>query len=182
MKITTGDTFLKSLRKIHLSKNPFYIHFWTNLYSELKWIIWALRKYFKIVTTMRPWDYYHILEMMKFQIEILCELMEKKGMEIDETRIPKQDKMRKFIELAERHNKDDYAERCGMIYSDEDLEFVETEDSKNKPEKNKRYTIVENGIQSKEEKSKILDKSRKLEEDEWNEMIDLLKDARSWWD
>ena len=177
MEVRAGDSFLKSLRRLYLKENPLYIYFWKNLYSECKWIIWALKKYFKISTTMRPWDYKYILDMMKFQLITLRDFMRDKGIEVDETRLPKIEKMNKVIELIENQINDDFYDRCGYIYTD--FEFEEIEEKENEM---KLYKIKENEGEIKEKNDKASKEACELEEKEWDELFDLLKDMRRWWD
>ena len=47
---------------------------------------------------MRPWDFHYNLRMMKFQMEILCNTIEKYGTENDEGRLPKIEKIKRFLE------------------------------------------------------------------------------------
>jgi len=176
MEIRTTDTFFKSLRKIHLTKNPFYIHFWTNLYTDMKWIIWSLIKYFKIASSMRPWEYSYILRMMEFQLKILRDEIRDKGIEVDEDRLPKVEKMTRAIELINNQIKENFAERCGYIYTD--MEFEEVEEKENGM---KLYKLKKDNDEIEEKNTKALKDGHKLEEEEWNELFELLKDMRRWW-
>ena len=124
---------------------------------------------------MVPWDYSSVLEMMKFQIEILSNYIEKDGIEIDKDRLPKVEKMKQFVELANNKLEDTYADRCGFIYND--LKFDTIEGKEKLTEINFNETEEE-----AEHNKKAIEKAHKLEEKEWNEMIELLKDMRSWWD
>lgn len=177
MEIRFADTFWKSFKRNVIDVDmPWTLSFWRDKWYHLKRSLWALRKYFRITTKMVPWDYSSVLEMMKFQIGILADYLDTKGIEVDEGRLPKIQKMRRFVELAEHKLEDDYAERCGF---DHDYEFVfepvEGNPNLSKLETNETPEQEANNI-------KALKESHKLEEKEWNEMIDLLKDMRSWWD
>ena len=129
---------------------------------------------------MRPFDYHYILVMMKFQVEILCDSIEK-GYEVDETKNPKIQKMKRFIELANNQLIDEYADRCGIKF-DYKTEFVPIPDTEQLPKSKRLYTMERRGgSQSDDEIAQLIIKSRELQDEEWNEMIDLLKEAREWW-
>ena len=162
MKVIATNSFFKSFRISRISDTWF----------KFKRAIWALYKYFRITTKMVPWDYGSILEMMKFQITILANYLEEKGIEVEKDRLPKIEKMRRFIELADNHIKNDYGNRCGFNYE------------------NNEFVLVEENLYEFKAKDDDIDKmneiaiknSNELEEKEWNEMTEILKDMNTWWD
>lgn len=176
MEVRFADTFWPSFKKMIDSENPFRWAFWKTQWWNLKRSLWALRKYFRITTKMVPWDYGSVLEMMKFQITLLADYIEKKGIEIDEDRLPKVEKMRRFIELAEHKLEDDYAERCGFDHGF-DFEFQPVDGNENLSKLETNETP-----EQKKKNAKAIEDAHKLEEKEWNEMFELLKDMRRWWD
>jgi hypothetical protein len=171
MKVIAKDSFFKSIKKLIDSRNPFKLIFWRYKWLDFKGAIWALWKYFRITTKMVPWDYSSILEMMKFQITILADYLEHKGIEVDKDRLPKIKKMRRFIELADHHLKDDYFERCNFNYDNSEFEKID-----------EGYELVHKDEKINEENRIALKSGYDLEKEEWNEMIKILKDMRSWWD
>lgn len=183
MKIQAANSFFESLKKIYKKQKFYYREFWSDKYYEFKWSLWALKKYFKVVTHMRPWDSYGMIEMWKHQAEILLKTLER-GNEVNETRFPKIKKLKRFIELVDNYIKDNdtlktYGERCGYNYDAEDFEFVPIEGKKElyelKITTKSGYEHIDN--------SKALKEGHKLEEKEWKEMMKILKDEmRSWWD
>lgn len=143
-------------------------------YYNIKWTIVNFYKYSKIVSNQRPWDYQYILEMMKFQLQQLCDNIEKNGIEIDETRLPKIAKMKRVIEILNSQIEDDYADRCGYI-----------------AEANKIYIDEETGVLKWElqpgyenyNENKVFDDANILRNKEWDELFEILKqDMRGWWD
>ena len=175
MEIKAHAEFFKSLKRIIDTKKPWKLMFWRHNYLDFKRSLWALRKYFKITTKMVPWDYGSVLEMMKFQIEILSNYIEKDGIEIDKDRLPKVERMKRFIELADNQLEDNYFDRCNFLYKD--MKFIPVEGDSNLVELKFDKTDEE-----KEHNHKAIKNAHELEEKEWNEMIELLKDMRSWWD
>jgi len=177
MEVRFADAFWKSFKRniIDIDK-PWKWVFWETRWWNFKRALWALRKYFKITTKMVPWDYSSVLEMMTFQIGLLADYLEKKGIEVDEDRLPKIEKMRRFIELANHHKEDDYADRCGWD-NDFEMTFEPLEGKSGLSQLGSTATPEQEA-----RNSKAIKEGHKLQEKEWNEMIDLLKDMRSWWD
>jgi len=140
-------------------------------YYNVKWTIINFFKYRKIVSRYRPWDSIYILEMIQFQLKQLCDTIEKYGNEIDEDRLPKIADMKRAIELLESQINNDYLERSGykpeafgLIREGQTVKFVKKSGYEN-------YDDVE-----------VLKNATKLEEEEWQELFDILKKMRSWWD
>jgi hypothetical protein len=177
MKIHAVDSFEKSLKRFLNTEKPWRWEYWRDKWYAFKRAIWALRKYFRITTKMVPWDHSSVLMMLKFQVGLLADYIEKKGIEVDESRLPKVARMRRFIELMDHKIADDYAERCGYNYG-YGFDFVPVEGSSDLTE------LVSNAPPDVEDNnSKAIMEAHELEEREWEEMFDILKnDLRSWWD
>lgn len=150
-----------------------------DFYYTIKWSIINFFKYFKIVSQMRPWDYQYVLRMMEFQLKDLCNNLEKYGLEIEEDRLPKIEKMKRAIELLYNNIDDNYADRCG--YKNDAVEIV-FEDVKGTDDFKEVKMVKNPGFENYNE-DEVFEKSRKLEEEEWNELFDILKnDMQRWWD
>jgi len=176
MEVRFADTFEKSLEKLLNSKRFWRWEFWEDKWWDLKRAIWSLRKYFRITTKMVPWDYSSVLQMMRFQVGLLADYIEKKGYEVGEDRFPKVAKMRRFIELANHKIEDDYADRCGYNY-DYGFDFDPVEEKPNLTQ------MVSNAPPEVEENnSRAIEQARELEEKEWKEMFEILSEMRGWWD
>lgn len=174
MKVKATDTFFESLKKIENSHKPWKFVFWKYKLYDLKRIIKNLIKYFKIVTKMTPWSYHSILEMLEFQLKILKNSIEN-GIEVEESRMAKVRKIERSIELIRNQLDENYAERCGWV--SRPLKFTPDKDNEN---------IVSLDFEETEEEAKqtkdALKKGRELEESEWNELFNTLKEMRGWWD
>lgn len=190
---------ISRLKKIMFTVKYYTFSMWVDLYYDIKWSTWALFKYFKIVTKMRPWDYSYILQMQKFQIGILMKNVDA-GYEETISKNNKVEKMKRWIELCDNHINDNYSSRCGYLF-DYEIGFELIEDTKDKPENERMYEMVSHGgTQTDEERRNCIIKAQKLAEDEWNEMNDIIKgivvnddnhdddyivnngtDARGWW-
>jgi hypothetical protein len=176
MKIHSLPSFGKSLKRFLNAEKPWRWEYWRDQWWHFKRAIWSLRKYFWITTKMVPWDYSSILEMTKFQVGLLADYIEKRGYEVDESRLPKIAKMRRFIELADHKLKDDYADRCGYNF-EHGFDFVPVEGSPELTE------LVSNAPPEVEENNiRAIKEAHELEEKEWKEMFELLSEMRGWWD
>jgi len=179
MDVIATDSFGKSLRKLINTGNWWRWEFYEDKYYDLKWILWAIKKYFKIVITMRPWDGGYILKMLRFQIDILREYLETKGIEVDESRLPKIERMKKFIELADDKIEDNYAERCGYVHFD--ITWEECKDDK--PKGCYQMVVLDKDKEQDDKNTVALKKGHELEEKEYKEMFEILgTDMRGWWD
>ena len=158
------------------------IYFLKNIWYSFTMSFWALRTYFKVTTKMVPFDYSSVLHMMNFQINILANHIEKYGHEVDISRLEKVKNMKRFVELSNNQLKDNFAERVGYDFNYE-IKFEETEETKNKKYELKLFEMNSTETpEQKEKNNKALKDATELEEKEWNEMIELLKDMRAWWD
>jgi len=173
MKVIFADTFFPSLKRMIQSENPWHWRYYRSKWYDLKMIFWAKRKYRKIVKKMHPWDYGSILKMIKFQLEILSEHIELKGLEVDEDRLPKVENMKKTIKLLNNQIEDNYAERCGYDH-DVKFKFVDQGDGTSTMEHEDKEVVRHN--------KRVFKEAHELEETEWNELFELLKDMRQWWD
>jgi len=116
MKTVITKEGIDSFKKIMNIGKFWRYAFWEDKYYELKWIFWALRKYFKISSKMRPWDGVYIFEMTKHQLEILLPKIEN-GYEEEKARNKKVKDIKRLIELLNHAIEDDYINRCGYNYN-----------------------------------------------------------------
>lgn len=175
MKVNFADTFWPSFKRMLDSENPLRWSYWTHKWYDLRWAIRNYVRYFRVVAGMRPWDSHSVITMMKFQIDHLSKTMEKSSMEVEETMNPKLDKMNRFVELADHYLEEDYADRCGFDH-DYDFTFEPVEGEPNLSQ----LGSTETKEQAKNNRRAIKE-AHELGEKEWEEMIELLKDMRSWW-
>lgn len=147
--------------------------------------LWLYRK---IVWDMDDFDYNYILEMKKFQLEKLLKVLEN-GSEIEETRNPKIEDIKRCIELISNILEDNYVERCGYDHNRVIFEFSEVKESNKNG--NKLYEIVNThpNAYSDAEFRDIISKARTLEMEEWDELWETIKKGNKsklgmmgWWD
>jgi len=178
MEVKFTDTFFDSLNNLMNSKRPWYWSFWRNLYYDIKHTVVNMIKLFPVVKRHRSWDYSGILLSLKIQINDIRKGIEKYANEVDETRIPKVEKMKRTVELLNNVIEDNFAERCGYDHDAEYFDFVPVKDNKDLCEmvttKRKGYEHIDNG--------KALKDGRILKEKEWKELINNLSHLQEWWD
>ena len=162
MKVVFTDTFFKSFKENVIDAGKWYkFKFWQHKWWDLEKGIKNLKAYFKVVFNIHPYCADHtIMALTKLSLERVLFWLEK-GNEVEETRLPKIEKIKRSIELIDHYLKDDYMDRCGWV----------------SPVKFLKETPEEDAINTKAAKD-----SRILQEDEWNELFDLLKEMRGWWD
>ncbi len=146
-------------------------------YYNTKYTILNYIKYAKIISRHRTWDSEYILEMMQFQLKDLCNTIEKYGNEIDEERLPKIENMKRAIEILENQLKHKYLEKCGYIAEATEFKFNKTKD-----DEFTELTIEKVPGYENYDEHKVFVEADKLETQEWNELFDLLKDMKGWWD
>lgn len=160
MEVKFTEEFFKSFKSNVVDASKWYkFKFWEHKYWDLKRGIKNLIAYFKVVFNLYPYNgdstFY---SLNKLSLERLLAWIEN-GMEVDETRLPKIKNIKRVIELFDNFLEDNFAERCGWKLDDGRL-FEKPSESN----------------------MEALEKSHKLQEEEWEELFLLLKDIRSWWD
>ena len=172
MEVRFADTFWPSFKRLIQSENPWHWRYYKSKWYDFKWQCWATRKYRKIVKEMIPWDYGSILKMLEFQLSVLSHHLEHKGFEVEESRMKKVKDMKRAIKLLQHQNEDDFIERCG--YQDTKFKFIDLEDGTRKMEHEDEEVARHN--------KRVFKQANELEQKEWNELFELLKQMRSWWD
>jgi len=130
-----------------------------------------LIRYFKIVWNHREWDYGFVLRMLKFQLTDLGNCIAN-GHEEEKSRDKKVKNIQRVCEILVNIEKDDYLERSGWIPGN--VEFVRKDDN--------IFETKFDNRQSEEEINRIFKKARILEDGEFEEMLELLKGMKGWWD
>lgn len=174
MEVKMADSFFESFKRNVIDvRKPWKFSFWRNLYYDIKHYFWALFTYHKIVKTMYAWEGSDIYKMVKFQLEILLPEIEN-GHEEEVSRGEKVKDIKRFIELLDHYEKDDYMERCGYDHNWE-WKFV--------PESEHLVSLETTETpEQKEKNEKAIDESVKLREKELEEMGELFKKIPTWWD
>jgi len=188
MNVKFTDSFTESLKTMMWQESKvykFYAFFRYKLPHFFK-NIWLFRK---VLWNHRWWDYSFTLETLQTSLQIQSENLEKYGIEVDESRLKKVEKMNRAIEIISNIQKSDYFERAEEIVGKPELRDWKFE----KEEGSNLMTLVDDETpEEKEQWRRYFDYAQKLEEDEWKELWDILKGKKKnrddgsgmkgWWD
>ena len=187
MDVKFTDSFTQSLKKMmwHESKVYKFYAFFTNKLPHFFKNIWLFRK---VLWNHRWWDYSFTLEALQTSLQIQSKNLEKYGIEVDESRLKKVEKMNRAIEILSHIRTDNYFERA-----EEAVGKPELRDWKFEEEEGSNWmTLVDDETpEEKKQWKRYFDYAQKLEEDEWKELWDILKGKRGkqdgsgmrgWWD
>ena len=148
---------------------------WDLIRYDIPYFFKNLWRFRKEMWNYRDWDYHHALSMLRASLFHLCEYIDKKGLEIDESRKKKVYYMKRSIYLIDIILKDDFIElaekRLGYELSHFSLEFEPIE-----KEGETFYSLKE--TRSPEEVAKdrkLFDESSKIEKEIWLELFEILQ-------
>jgi hypothetical protein len=172
MEIKFADTFSKSLKKLmwHESKiYKFYSFFRRDIMRFIK-NVWRFRK---PLFRHYWWDHHGTLMFMEVGLNHMSENIEKNGMEIDISRMKKVEAMKRASQIIKDYNEDNYIERAesevGPLHI-HDWEFEEVPDNPGFSRLVEKETEEE-----KKHNRKVFNRARKIEKEEWKELMHLLK-------
>ena len=172
MEIKFTDTFAKSLKKLY----------WQNtwLYKVYSFLRYDLPRFFKNIWKFRKalynhywFDHHGTLMFMEIGLTDIANNIEKRGIEVDSSRLKKVEKMRRAIQLIKNYNEDLYIEMAEKELGElvmHDWEFKPTDDNPD------LFELVDKDTpEEKEHNRKIFARAKKIEEEEWVELWDILK-------
>ena len=159
------------------------------LYYRLKSRIKDTLNFFKNIWRFRKplanhywWDNRASLEFLQTSLSHMADNIEKYGIEVDESRLKKVNRMRRASELIRNYVEDSYIEMSESELGElilHDWEFEETGETIDNPfgEKNEKlYRMVDKETQEeKEHNKKVFERAREIESQEWNELFSILK-------
>lgn len=169
MKVILTDSFFKSLKRMQRHNT-----WWYKIYETIRYNIpnffknlWFFRKE---IYEYRTWDYHYSLIILKRSLEGIEKAIRTKSGEVDETRLPKVEKIQRVIKILDNNINSSYISISEEIHGKIQGElFDETE------EESKHNKIV-------------FDYAHKLEVEEWDELWSIIKgnddegsDMRGWW-
>lgn len=172
MKVNTTDTFFDSLERLSMQQTWWYKSYECVRYDVPRFFknIWRFRK---ALWNHHWWDHHAILQFMEIGLDDMSNKIELRGIEIDEMRLKKVDKMRRVAQLIRNYNEDNYVEQAEMELGEivrYEWEFVQDETN---PE---LYTILDKETpEEKEHNRKVYDRAKEIQNAEWDELFTLLK-------
>lgn len=172
MEIKFTDTFAKSLKKLY----------WQNtwLYKVYSFFRYDLPRFFKNIWKFRKalynhywFDHHGTLMFMEIGLTDIANNIEKRGIEVDSSRLKKVEKMRRAIQLIKNYNEDLYIEMAEKELGElvmHDWEFKPTDDNPD------LFELVDKDTpEEKEHNRKVFDRAREIGEQEWKELFSILE-------
>jgi hypothetical protein len=131
-------------------------------------------KFRKALWNHHWWDYSGTLEFIEIGVNDISEGVEKKGVEVEHSRMKKVAKMRRATEIIKNIREDRYFDiveaEMGRGLSGFNYDFIPLEDKPSFLE-----MVDKDSDEEQEFKRKYFAKIRELEEIEWNELWEILK-------
>jgi hypothetical protein len=148
---------------------------WELIYYDLPYFFKNLWRFRKEIWEYRDWDYNFTLKMWRASLFHLCEYIDKKGLEIDDTRIKKVYYMKRALFLMDCIINDNFVESAEKELGYElSPAFFEFEPTKRNGET--WYTLINNKTPEEKEKDRnIYDRAALIEKETWGELMDILK-------
>ena len=161
MKISFADSFWESLDRMARHQTWWYKTYEVFRYKIPMFFenIWFFRKQ---LWEFRSWDYGYNLRLFSRSLEKTSHTIEHYGQEVDISRIKKVEKIKRVIEIINSINEGVYIDRA-----ENELGELRNLDGW----RNERDDTPE----EKEHNGKVFKLARKIEDDEWNELWDILR-------
>ena len=161
MKITFADSFWKSMDRMRRHQT-----WWYKTYEVFRYKIpmffenlWFFRKE---LWEFRSWDYTFNLRLLSRSLKKTSHTMEFYGNEVEIYRIKKVNKIKRAIQILDTINESSYIDRA-----EKELGEIKNLDG---------WRIDrEDTLEEREHNRKVFELARKIEEDEWNELWDILR-------
>jgi len=152
----------------------------SDIWYNIKLSVRMVYKFFYAIWWFRGSNYNTTYEILLLCLKEHLISMEKDTFEIEESKKPKEIKLKRAIELLENKINDNYSERCGYDH-DYDLVFVKNEMKDENGES--LYELKSNASDEQNKKNDdALKNSRILEKKEWKEFTGILNDEMNkWW-
>ena len=161
MKITFADSFWDSLDKFSRRQT-----WWYKTYAIFRYKIpmffeniWFFRKQ---LWEFRSWDYSYNLRLFGRSLEKTVHTIEHHGQEVEIARMKKVTKMKRAIEIMNSFSESNYTERAEQELGEIKNLGGWMEGREDSPEES-------------EHNRKVFELSRKIEDNEWNELWEILK-------
>lgn len=161
MKVVLTDSFWKSLNTMRRHDTWWYKFYHTLRYKLPHFFknIWYFRKE---LWGFRGWDYSFNLRLLGRSLEKTAYYMEHYGYEVDKYRMKKVNKIKRVVEIIDTINEGLYIERA-----EKELGELRNLDGW----RNDRDDTPE----EKEHNGKVFELAKKIEDNEWNELWDILR-------
>ena len=172
MEIEFAESFGDSLKTLKRHNTWWYKTYELFRYDIPRFVknIWRFRN---PLWNHHWWDHHGTLTFLEIGLTHMSDIVEKRGHEVDESRLKKVDAMRRAVELIQNYNEDIYIEMAEkelgklMIH---DWEFEPV------PDKPGYSQVVDNDTdEEKQHNKKVFNRAREIEKQEWDELFIILK-------
>lgn len=187
MEVTFTDSFSKSLKRLIWHESRLYKTYSLFRYDLPRFFgnIWRFRKG---LWNHYWWDHHGVLKFMEAGLTHMADNLEKKGLEIEGPREKKVKSIRRAVELIRNYDQDLYTDMAEKELGELIHHPFEFEDVPDKPGFSR--LVDKDSDEEREHNSKVYERSRDIQESEWNELWDTLKgqdyrkfdDDKEWYD
>ena len=172
MKVEIANSFFKSLKKLSWH-HTFIYKCWDTIYYDIPRFFRNIILFRKALYNYYWFDSSYMMQFMHICISDMAEKTDKYGNEVKINKDKKVAAMREAAKLIKNKLDDNYIERAeeklGKL-PDHPLDFIESKDHSG------CFQFVDHDTpEEKELRTKVYKYARKLEEDEWNQIWDILK-------
>ena len=172
MEIKFADTFAQSL-KVLKRHNTWWYKTYDFFRRGIPGFIKNIIKYREALWNDRWWDHHFSLKFLEISLRDMADKTEKHGLEVDSSRLKKVAAMRRAADLIRNYNEDLYLEMAEAELGEINYKKPLFEKDENNPD---YYVMVDNDTpEEKEHKRKVYDRTRELEESEWNELWTIIR-------
>lgn len=184
MEIKFAPTFEKSLKKLIRRETWWYKTYEFFRYDIGRFLgnVWRFRKG---LSQHYWWDHHGMLMFMESALIHMSDRLEKDGLEVDESRLKKVEKIRRAVQIIQNYNNDLFidmaeAELGELYFRGFDMnDFVETGETIDNPlgEKNEKtyYWVDRLSEEESEHNRKVYQRAREISDSEWIEFCEILK-------
>lgn len=171
MDVVLTDTFVKSLKRLR-NRQRWFWKAWDCLRYDVPRFLKNLKTYRKDLWHTYQWDTRGALRLLRTNIRITADTIEKYGHEVDESRLKKIEKMRRAVDILNYHIEEDFISLAEQQLGKKVSDWISFESV----EKNPNWTKVASKAteQEKKDNAEIYALSRKLEKDTWKELFEIL--------
>jgi len=161
MKITFADSFWKSMDTMRRNQTWWYKSYEVFRYKIPSFFrnLWYFRKE---LWEFRGWDYNFNLRLLSRSLQKTAHIMEYHGQEVEIYRMRKVNKIKRVVEILESIRESVYIDRA-----EKELGEIKNLDGWRMDR--------EDTHEERQHNRKVFELARKIEDDEWNELWDILK-------
>ena len=172
MEIRFADSFNDSIKRL-IRHNTWWYKTYSLFRYDIPRFVKNVWKFRKALNNHYWWDHRALLQFMEIGLADMGDKMEKRGLEIDISRLKKVKAMKRAAELIRNYNEDLYIEMAeaelGEVIHHE-WEFEEVED---KPGYSR--LVDKETEEEKDHNRKVFERASEIEEQEWKELWRILQ-------